>query len=382
MAILRLHKNGNWYLDYRDVDGERHPVSTRTKDKKKANLWLHKVEDLLDQANRGLIEKVGRINIDIVANRKKRNNSPTINEFKERWQNEQRITPRKLADKTIELTSTSLDSFCRFTGNKRITEITNDDVKEWQNSLREENKAQATIASYHRQLRAVFNASKGHYLNDVNPFSEVKPVAVIESKKQIKILSKIQIKALYQVIEEEGYQWYADFLRFLFNTGCRRNEILFLKWEAIDIDQKIITIFSEKTKKEIQIPINKSLQAVINRMGGKETGYVFQTQNSRNGANKKQQPWNKCYVSHLFKKFCKKAGLSDDFHLHYTRHTYATYLLQQGIPIEVAQKLLGHASPITTSKSYDHSQALYFREQADLVDFEDTGQERQKEKEE
>jgi hypothetical protein len=35
------------------------------------------------------------------------------------------------------------------------------------------------------------------------------------------------------------------------------------------------------------------------------------------------------------------------------------------------QKLLGHSSPRTTSENYDHSIAVHFRAQADLVDFED-----------
>ena len=172
-------------------------------------------------------------------------------------------------------------------------------------------------------------------------------------------------------MEASGYQWFATYVRFLLYTGCRRNEILFLKWEDIDIHNNIITIYADKTKREFQIPINKSLQAVISKMQMKTTGYVFQTESSRKGANKKKQPWNQDYVSHLFKDFVKDAGLSDDLHLHHLRHTYATQLLQQGVHLEIVQKFLGHASPLTTAKSYDHSIALHFRDEADKINFEE-----------
>ena len=38
--------------------------------------------------------------------------------------------------------------------------------------------------------------------------------------------------------------------------------------------------------------------------------------------------------------------------------------------MDIVQKLLGHASSRTTSENYDHTIALHFRDQADLVDFE------------
>lgn len=40
----------------------------------------------------------------------------------------------------------------------------------------------------------------------------------------------------------------------------------------------------------------------------------------------------------------KAAGITSRVYLHKFRHTYATYLVQKGVRIEVVQKLLGHAS--------------------------------------
>jgi integrase len=43
-----------------------------------------------------------------------------------------------------------------------------------------------------------------------------------------------------------------------------------------------------------------------------------------------------------------------DFGPHTFRHTYATGLLRRGVPVEVVQRLLGHASIATTSDTYAH----------------------------
>lgn len=106
------------------------------------------------------------------------------------------------------------------------------------------------------------------------------------------------------------------------------------------------------------------------QIGLEEEGYVFQTSSGSRGAKFKEQPWHESYVTHAFKKHVLAAGLATHYSLHSLRHTYATYLRQRGVPLDIVQKPLGHASPRVTSDSYDHSIALHFREQADMVDFE------------
>jgi len=85
------------------------------------------------------------------------------------------------------------------------------------------------------------------------------------------------------------------------------------------------------------------------------------------------QPWNKDWVTHKFKRELKRAGLPDHYSLHSLRHTYTTHLRMQGVPRDVIQALLGHTTPETTSV-YDHTRALYFRQFADMINFEEGGE--------
>jgi integrase len=373
MAKIWARKNGYKYLTYNDIDGKRYSISTGTKDPKKAIYWKYKAEELLDQARRGLISKVGRINGAIVANRKMKINSPTIDEFCEKWLTKQDESVKQLANSTIGNTTTALKSLVKVIGNKKLTDIENSDVIKWQKHWLANGLSQTTVGIYHRHLRAAFNFAKENNPTGTNWFELIPEVKAIKNKNKEDSMQPNDVKKLIKTVKDNGYHWFSTYLLFQFNTGCRRNEILFLRWEDINLEAGIhgvLTINAQKTKRRFQIPINKALREIINGMQKKKVGYVFQTECRLSGILKKDQPWNPDYVSHLFKKFVVKANLPN-FQLKHTRHTYATLLIQRGATYAAAAKLLGHASPQTTARYYDHVSALEFGETADLIDFKD-----------
>ena len=59
------------------------------------------------------------------------------------------------------------------------------------------------------------------------------------------------------------------------------------------------------------------------------------------------------YVSKRFLHYARLAKLPDRIHFHSLRHTYITWMIEQGIPVPIVQKLAGHAD-ITTTMGYAH----------------------------
>ena len=53
------------------------------------------------------------------------------------------------------------------------------------------------------------------------------------------------------------------------------------------------------------------------------------------------------------KRICKRAGL-EYYGLHSLRHTFASRCFQKGVPVEIVSKILGHSSPMITTKVYIH----------------------------
>jgi hypothetical protein len=65
------------------------------------------------------------------------------------------------------------------------------------------------------------------------------------------------------------------------------------------------------------------------------------------------RPWFERYKK-PFKDAIRVAGLPDEFTFHGLRHTYASQLVQAGIPLLVVAEQLGHANAYTVSKTYAH----------------------------
>ena len=59
------------------------------------------------------------------------------------------------------------------------------------------------------------------------------------------------------------------------------------------------------------------------------------------------------YVTHKFKDYIRLAGLSECVHFRSLRHTFATWLVQEGVSIYEVQKLLGHSN-ISVTQIYSH----------------------------
>lgn len=59
------------------------------------------------------------------------------------------------------------------------------------------------------------------------------------------------------------------------------------------------------------------------------------------------------WLTHRFKSYIRKAGLNPRLHFHSLRHTFATWLVQEGVSIYEVQKLLGHSS-ISVTQVYSH----------------------------
>jgi integrase len=127
------------------------------------------------------------------------------------------------------------------------------------------------------------------------------------------------------------------------------SELTTLDWSQIDLNKRLIHIqntdtFTTKTKKNRVIPIS---DMVVEALGDGGTGLVFRTWEGH--------AWTLDYVSHRFRRCIRKAGLPTRYHFHTLRHTFASWLAQEGVSIYEIGQLLGHAS-VTTTQIYAHLQ--------------------------
>ena len=132
-------------------------------------------------------------------------------------------------------------------------------------------------------------------------------------------------------------------IRLLALTGCRRNEIVTLRWDDIDRTAGEIRIRDGKTGPR-RVPLTPAVERVlsgIERAGG--SPWVIAGQKS--GGHFKG-------VDHVWLRLRPLAGL-DDVRIHDLRHSYASRALAVGESLPMIGHLLGHGKVKTTAR-YAH----------------------------
>ena len=119
-----------------------------------------------------------------------------------------------------------------------------------------------------------------------------------------------------------------SFVHFAYYTGARSSEIRSLKRDTINED---FIAVNGKTGKRL-IKLNHQAKEILD-------------------IRKKLWNYSKDFVSHKFKKECRKLKISNA-RFHDLRRTFGYNLIKQGISIYKVSKLLGHSSIKTTEKHY------------------------------
>ena len=134
-------------------------------------------------------------------------------------------------------------------------------------------------------------------------------------------------------------------LRTLLETGSRVSAFVRMQVEDISFSELEIRV-TDKGDKTRDIPILESLANELRlHLGNRETGYVFP---SRQGGH-----YSTRRLQQLVKELAKDAGITKNVYPHLLRHTMAQYLADNGMPIDLLQKFLGHTDPATTQIYYE-----------------------------
>ena len=172
--------------------------------------------------------------------------------------------------------------------------------------------------------------------------------------KELKYWTKSQASSL---LSHKPTPRFDLFYRLALHTGCRRGEILGLKWKQVNFDQNTIFIAgtydtrygfrepkTEHSKRTIKL--RKEEIQVLNEHHYPTLEWVFQRPD-------KLQPISVNSIQNEFYSLCDSLSLPH-IGLHGLRHTHATLALQARTPIEIVSKRLGHSTVSMTYDIYRH----------------------------
>ena len=133
----------------------------------------------------------------------------------------------------------------------------------------------------------------------------------------------------------------ADIIRLLLLTGCRKSEVVTMRWQ--DMDGDTLNLIDAKTGPR-QVLLNAPARAILERQPRSGSAFVFPSPRVHG------RPL--CSDLSLWYSVRREAGI-EDVRIHDLRHTYASHAVLQGVPLPVVSRLLGHKHPRMTLR-YAH----------------------------
>ncbi len=121
-------------------------------------------------------------------------------------------------------------------------------------------------------------------------------------------------------------------IRFAVDTGGRHAELLGLDWRQVDLSRKRVVFLNTKNGEDRTVRLCDRACAVLASLRPKEKGPVF---------SYKGKAIRSVRTSFIAAR--KAAGL-DDVRFHDLRHTFASRLVQAGVPLYDVGQLMGHKS--------------------------------------
>lgn len=273
---------------------------------------------------------------------------------------------KELDAKTVKAYRIDLTQFFSYV---QSTEPEKETIEQYITELHKKYK-QKTIKRKIASIKAFYSYLEEEELVEQNPFRKIK----VKFKETIilpRIIPREEIEQLLNYIYASlsslsGIQYKhslrdAAVIEVFFATGARVYEISNIRVENINLNSGLIRIMG-KGRKERYIQISNTAVLDIlrkyyeeNEPEIKKSGYFF--------INNRGKRYTEQSIRLMLKKYTLKAGIQRKITPHMFRHSFATYLIEEGVDVSCVQQILGHSS-IKTTQIYIHVAA---KKQADIL---------------
>lgn len=227
--------------------------------------------------------------------------------------------------------------------NKSPLELNNGDITAYLVHLRTVRKlAIRTINLHMYSIRSFYE----HFLPGRNMMGDIRRMK--EPQSYPVILSRQEIAAM---IDSAPNLKIKAVVALLYSSGMRLNECVMLKMSCIERDRRIIRIVNGKGGKDRVAVLSDKALAILGDYWRqyRPTVYLFE------GYTPGQPLTQRRYQDYVVEA-TKRAAVTKLVSPHILRHSFATHLLEDGVPLRIIQDMLGHVC-VTTTAIYTHVSA-------------------------
>ena len=184
-----------------------------------------------------------------------------------------------------------------------------------------------------------FAIACGHI--DMNPTRSIRPN---RRPRLSRFLSREEIGRLHGVLgmqTRKGSRQQADIIRLLLLSGCRRSEIVQLRWS--EVHASMLVLADSKTGPR-KVPLNIPARRILEQQPQHGSPFVFPS--PVDPARARSSDLRLWYT-------VRREADIEDVRLHDLRHTHASHAVMNGVPVPVVSRLLGH-SDVRMTLRYAH----------------------------
>lgn len=363
-------KNGMFYvvLNYRDENGKRKTPWISTNLPVKGN--KKRAENFMMDVRRNFVPP----NVQRIEEREAMQKGDILfTDFLLKWLRVAKSTVKLTTYASYEMMATRIIIPYFETLNIKLKELTTEDIQEFYSAQLERISAN-TVIHYHAVIhRALKYAVKIKTIQS-------NPAVNVERPRKEKFIGsfydKKEINTLFDIIQGHPLEVAIKLAAFY---GLRREEIIGLKWTAIDFENNTLTIQHTVTEcnldgKHIEVasdtaktdsslrtmPLVTNFRAML--LAKKEKQEHYRKLCGRSYCkeyldyifvNEMGERWKPRYLSDGFKRILEQNGLRR-IRFHDLRHTCASLLLANNVPMKKIQEWLGHSDFSTTANIYAH----------------------------
>lgn len=273
---------------------------------------------------------------------------------------------KELDGKTLKAYKIDLKQYFAFVSNGNPQK---DEIEKYITELHKKYK-QKTVKRKIASIKAFYNYLEDEDLIDINPFRKIK-VKFKETIVLPRIIPRTEIEQLlnymYSCQENMKNTGRKCMLRDIaivevfFATGARVYEVSNIRVDCVDLRSGSIRIMGKGGKERYVQIVNEDVNDLLKRYyleneeAIKKSGYFF--------VNRQGNRFTEQSIRIMLKKYTKQAGIVRNITPHMFRHSFATYLIEEGVDISCVQQILGHSS-IKTTQIYIHIAA---KKQAEIL---------------
>lgn len=228
-------------------------------------------------------------------------------------------------------------------GNKDINIITTEDIVKFKQDLLDKKLAGSTINGNITFIGTLFNLAIEDKLYDKsNPVKSKKLKAIKLDNARDRYLTTKEVQKLFDAVKQNANL--SMFVNLSLTTGGRLETILNIQKKDINLDNGTIILKDLKTNKTYSGFISKELMEILKNIQDdlKPNSYIVGGELTK-FATRTLQRHLKYILDDLFNEGLDARDAKNRTVIHTLRHTFASHLAINGVPIFTIQKLMNHS---------------------------------------